>query len=135
LVHPVTRSAFFGAAKRYALKLESPANEEIKVGAADKGVSPHGAGRQVDEAEFKANALENFHGKKRDLPLVIFLVIKKAIALDSAPREAPRLDDLHHRMIARLASMAKEIVAGRQVKMLDAHAVGNGHRFLLSIAK
>ncbi len=79
--------------------------------------------------QFLTDRLENFHGEKGDLALVVFLVIEKAVAMNAPARHAKGFFHFNGRVRCRFLSiMAKIIMRGRDEDMLDSGGERKVHR-------
>ena len=122
LVHPMAWRAFRRAAKLHALNLKLPANERIQIHTFDNDIAPRKARRFFRQFQFRAQRGKNFPREERNLAFVVFLEIKKAVALDATSRHTFNLRHFNRRMPARrIAVMAEIIVAGREIKVADFH--------------
>ena len=97
----------------HALNLEGLADERIEVGAGDDDVAAKHAGRFLHRRKSRAQILEDFLREKRDLSLVVLLVIVEAVAPNSMARDALDPIDFERGMIIRRpAGVAEIVVAG-----------------------
>lgn len=79
-----------------------------------------GSERRIEHFKMAAERFKNLHGEKRDLTLVVRLVIKKAISNQSGTRHAIDLIEADNGMRLRLLPMfAKVIMAGRNADSLN----------------
>ena len=105
--HPIARAALLDAGKAHALNLKLDPDQAVEIHTA-RELRPHRS-----QIQFTRQRLDQFHGKERDLALVVGLVIKEPVPADAAPGDALDLLNGQDRMFAgRLAMMAKKLWPG-----------------------
>ena len=104
----------------HALQLEVLSLERVQIDSLADHVAPEHGGRFAVDVEVPAETVDDFLREKRDLALVVVLVIEEAVALNPLTRHATHLRHFQRRVVAgRLAVVAEEVVAGRNVQMQD----------------
>ena len=99
--------------KLHALNFELTTDERKKINTGDDDVAAQYARRFLSDSEVGAEPLENFRGKKCDLALVIFSMIKVAVPEQALPRDTFDSFLLNQgRRSRRLTIVANEIVFG-----------------------
>ncbi len=99
--------------KLHSLNFEVATDEGKKIDPGDDDVAAQYARRFLPDSEVGTEPLENLRGKKCDLALVIFSMIKVAVAEQTLARDT--LDSFllnERRRSRRLAVVADEIVFG-----------------------
>src|SRR5262249_32701438 len=110
-VHPVARLALLDTDKTNALDFKFSANQRIQIDARDEGVAPRRRGLSEGQIKFAPESLQDFQGKERDLPFVVFLEVEEAIPPDTTAGNAVDLIHFHDRILAgRLTVVVKEVV-------------------------
>jgi FdhD protein len=106
-------------------------NQFVQIGTAGEDISPDAARAHALHLQCTTQFIKNIERKKRDLTLVIFLVIKIAIPDEAVSGDAFNRRDFDHRKLIRFpAVMPDKVVPGRNVKITDFHSVNDiiGHR-------
>lgn len=118
----MARPAFFSSVKVNTLDLKIFSDQPIKINIPREDISPERARRNAFHLQRSTEFVENFEREESDLPLVVLLVIKIAVAAKTASRDALDRGHFYHREFVRLASVvADKIVTPRNVKMADFH--------------
>ena len=121
--------------KLHALHVEVTTDERKEIDPGDDDIAAQDARRFLPDSKVGAESLENLRGKKCDLALVIFSIIKVAVSEQALARDT--LDSFlldQGRGSRRLAVVADEIVFGRNEDLLDLH-VGSVAHHLLTVAR
>ena len=127
-VHPMARLAFLDTGEAHALDFKFFSDERIQICAAHEGVAAGVLGLNAGQGQLTTQCLQHFHREKRDLALVVFLVIEEPVAANTPSRHAFDSFDSEVRILPRwLAAVAEEIVAGRNEKVFDANHGGILH--------
>jgi FdhD protein len=85
-------------------------------------IAPDQSGRAILQLKCCAKLFKNFEGKKRDLSLVIFLIIEEAISANAMTGHTLNGSDFQNGVFIRFAPMmTKKVMARRNVKMTDFH--------------
>ena len=102
------------------MKRELHADERVEVHAPGDDIATEGPRLAFMGVERVAEFVVDFPGEKRDLALVVCLVIEKAVAPQSAPSDAFNLGHRDHGVLGGgLAVLAEVGVAARQVDVFD----------------
>jgi len=119
-IHPMARAAFAGTPESDALDCKLLGNERIEVHAARDDVPACGARLGLGKVQLCPKHLEHFHGKERNLALVVLLEPKETVSSDALSGDAFDLVHLEDGMFTcSVAMMAKVIVAWRNEQMFD----------------
>ena len=114
--------------KLHALHVEVTTDERKEIDPGDDDIAAQDARRFLPDSKVGAESLENLRGKKGDLALVIFSMLKVAVPEQTLARDTfdPFLLD-EGRHSGRLAVVADEIVFGRNEDLLDLHVGSVAH--------
>jgi molybdopterin-guanine dinucleotide biosynthesis protein A len=120
LIHPVTGRALGFPEKLHALDFKGPADERVEIDSGGNHVAAQDGGGSVLDAERTAKRVVGLGGKEGDLAFVGGFEIQKSIAFNAAAGKALNGTLGQHGVPpGGAAVMAKEIMARRNVKMLD----------------
>ena len=114
--------------KLHALHVEVTTDERKEIDPGDDDIAAQHARRFLPDSKVGAESLENLPGKKCDLALVIFSMIKVAVPEQALARDT--LDSFlldQGRRSRRLAVVADEIVFERNEDLLDLHVGSVAH--------
>lgn len=113
------------AEKTQPLNLKLRADQGIQVRVSREDVAPKDGRRFVVDPESRAELVIDFDREKGDRPLVILLVIEKAVALNAAALVALDARNFPHRVVGgRLLVTAEITVSGANVEVANFHGVG-----------
>ncbi len=116
------------AAELHSLNFEVTTDERKEIDPGDDDIAAQHARRFLPDSKVGAESLENLRGKKGDLALVIFSMLKVAVPEQTLARDtfdSFLLDEGRHS--GRLAVVADEIVFGRNEDLLDLHVGSVAH--------
>jgi len=104
--------------KLHPLNLERLADQIIQGYSAGNNITAKHSRLTIPNTELGAKLIVNFLGKERDLAFVVFAISEESVSFDALASHTMNLVNLLDRMIRGfLPMMAKEIVAGRDIKM------------------
>lgn len=99
--------------KADSLDLKIFPDQFIKIDTTGEDISPDRAGRNGLDLQRAAKLVENVEREKRDLPFIVFFVIKVTVPSQSAPGDALDFRHLDHGKLIRFpAVMANKIMTG-----------------------
>jgi FdhD protein len=112
--------------KANPLDLKIFSDQLVEFDIARKHIPPDATRRNALHLQPAAEFIKNLEGKKRDLPLVIFLVIKIAVSAQTASGHTFDRHDLNHRKFIWFPPvMSDKIVTGRNINVTDFHSAND----------